>query len=150
FIHAIKNKLPLKYPFLEYIRDASRIKPYMSALQMREQLQPYSDLIIRWGYLEIAKKCREQNAVPVWAYLLTTTESVNQEEYKQIKAYAESLGFITLDMRDVYGNRERKSIQVSEWNTHPNAEGHRLIAEKFYNELIRNRDKIFKYNIQSK
>ncbi|MGZ4034523.1 MAG: SGNH/GDSL hydrolase family protein [Bacteroidia bacterium] len=146
FTNAIKLKLPLKYPFLEHIQEISGVKSYMSALQIKELLTPYADTIIKWGYHEIAERCKENNAVPIWAYLPTTTESVDVNEYNEIKSYAETLGFVTLDMRDAYGNVDRKLIQISEWNTHPNVLGHRLIATRFYRELLKNQSRIFLNN----
>ena len=146
FANLIKRGLPLKYPFLEYVRDASGAKSYMSALQISELLEPYADVIMKWGYTEIAKKCKENNATPLWAFMPTTTENVDIKEYNELKAYVETLGFVTLDMRDAYGNIDRKEVQLSEWNTHPNVLGHRLIAERFYRELMKNKSRIFKIN----
>jgi hypothetical protein len=143
FTALIKRKLPLKYPFLEEIRDKAGIKSYMSALQIRELLMPYVDDIIKWGYGQIADRCRENHAVPVWAYLPTTTEEVVQVEYEELKDLTESMGYVTLDMRDAYGDTERKLIQISEWNTHPNVLGHRLISQRFYREMRKNLGPIF-------
>lgn len=143
FTNLIKQKTPLKYPFLEYIQKVSGVKSYMSVLQIHDLLVPYTDTIIKWGYTEIEKKCREHNSVPVWAYLPTTSESVNMKEYNQIKGYAEKLNFVTLDMRDAYGNLPSSEVQLSEWNAHPNVLGHRLIAERFYRELKKNKSQLF-------
>ena len=123
FTTIIKKELPLKYPFLEYVIKESGIKSYMSALQIRELLTPYADTIMKWGYMEILDKCKQNNVVPVWAYMETTTEFVDNAEFNELKAYAESLGFVTLDLRNTYGNIDRVEIQISELNTHPNVLG---------------------------
>lgn len=146
FTQAIKRKQPLKYPFFEYIQNKSGAKSYMSMLQINELLTPYADTIMKWCYKEIADKCKEHNVVPIWAFMPTTTEDVDMKEYNELKAYVETLGFVTLDMRDAYGNVNKKEIQISEWNTHPNVLGHRLIAERFYRELMKNKNRIFKIN----
>ena len=144
FTTIIKKELPLKYPFLEQIIKESGIKSYMSILQIRELLSPYADTIMKWGYKEIYEQCKKNNVVPVWAYMETTTEFVDDAEYNELKAYAESLGFVTLDLRNTYGNIDRVEIQISDLNTHPNVLGHRLIAERFYRELKLKRDRIFR------
>lgn len=144
FTTIIKKELPLKYPFLEQIVEKAGIKSYMSMLQIRELLTPYADTIMKWGYKEIYAKCKKNNVVPVWAYMETTTEFVDDKEYNELKAYAESLGFVTLDLRNTYGNIDRVEIQISDLNTHPNKLGHRLIAERFYRELKLKRDRIFR------
>lgn len=144
FTTIIKKELPLNYPFLEYVIKESGIKSYMSALQIRELLTPYADTIMKWGYKEILDKCKQNNVVPVWAFMETTTEFVDNAEFNELKAYAESLGFVTLDLRDTYGKIDRVEIQISELNTHPNVLGHRLVAEKFYRELKLKKNKIFR------
>jgi len=144
FTTIIKHKLPLKYPFLDSIVKVSGVKPYMSVLQIRELIAPYADAIMKWGYKEIFNQCKKNNVVPIWAYMETTTEFVNDKEYNELKAYAESLGFVTLDLRNTYGNIDRVEIQISDLNTHPNALGHRIIAERFYNELRKKKNRIFK------
>ena len=144
FTTIIKKKLPIKYPFLEKIIKESGIKSYMSMLQIKELLTPYADTIMKWGYFEIAEKCKSNNVVPIWAFMETTTEFVDDKEYNELKAYAESLGFKTLDLRNTYGNIDRVKVQISDLNTHPNALGHRLIAQRFYNELKRKKNTIFK------
>ena len=116
----------------------------MSMLQIKELLTPYADTIMKWGYFEIAEKCKSNNVVPIWAFMETTTEFVDDKEYNELKAYAESLGFKTLDLRNTYGNIDRVKVQISDLNTHPNALRHRLIAQRFYNELKRKKNTIFK------
>ena len=143
FALIIKKELPLKYPFLENIVKESGVKPYMSMLQIKEMLTPYSDTIMKWGYIEIAKQCKKNNAIPVWVFMETTTEFVDLKEFNELKEYAESLGFVTIDLRDTYGKLDRNEIRISELNTHPNVLGHRLIAEKFYKELKIKKSLIF-------
>ncbi|MFL5762675.1 MAG: hypothetical protein ACJ77K_01960 [Bacteroidia bacterium] len=143
FTALIKHKEPLKYQFLEEIKSKAGVKSYMSALQIRELLTPYVDEIVKWGYAEIARKCKENNATPVWVFLPTTTETVDQKEFEELKALTESMGYVTLDMRDAYGDTDRKLIQISEWNTHPNVLGHRLMAARFYRELKKNLGPVF-------
>jgi len=143
FTTIIKHKLPLKYPFLDSIVKASGVKPYMSALQIRELIAPYADAIMKWGYTEIFNQCKKNNVVPIWAYMETTTEFVEDTEYNELKTYAESLGFVILDLRNTYGNIDRSEIQISDLNTHPNVLGHRIIAERFYNALKKNKNRIF-------
>ncbi len=144
FALIIKKELPLKYPFLENIVKESGVKPYMSMLQIKEMLTPYSDTIMKWGYIEIAKQCKKNNAIPVWVFMETTTEFVDLKEFNELKEYAESLGFVTIDLRDTYGKLDRNEIRISELNTHPNVLGHRLIAEKFYKELKIKKSLIFR------
>lgn len=144
FANLIKRQLPLNYPFLNKIKESSGAKAYMSVMQIKELLLPYGDDIVKWGYKEISEKCKANHVIPIWAYMETTTEYVDNDEYYELKAYVESLGFVTLDLRNTYGKIDRKEVQLSEWNTHPNVLGHRIIADRFYKELVKNKKRIFK------
>jgi hypothetical protein len=91
----------------------------------------------------MATICKKNNAKIIWVYLLTTEENVNENEYSTILKFAKQAGYITLDLKNVYGNIPRNTIQISEINSHPNVLGHRLIANEFYYELLKHKQEIF-------
>jgi hypothetical protein len=142
FSDLIKTGADLKYPFLKQIKQNSGVKQTMSDLEIKERLSPYIDEIILWSYFEIATECRKNKVTPVWAYLPTTADSVNTVEFEKIKGYAQKSGYVIMDLSDAYGSVDRKSIALSEADTHPNPAGHRLIFEKFYSEFIKNKNLI--------
>ncbi|MCE3278184.1 MAG: uncharacterized protein K0S44_375 [Bacteroidetes bacterium] len=135
----------LYYPFLEEIKAISGSKQSMSEDEIKLRLQPFADQLIKWSYMQIAEECKKNNAIPVWAYLPTIGDPENNEEYESILSYAKSLQFVTLDLRKVYRKTDENAIRISEWNSHPNTRGHMLIADIFYQELIKNKRYIFKH-----
>ena len=48
-----------------------------------------------------------------------------------------------IDLGDVYEGQDLAAIRVAEWDQHPNARAHRLIAERLYGELLAQRGAIF-------
>lgn len=142
FASNIQNGTDLKYTFLKKIKSLSGVKQTMSKIEIQDRLKPYIYSIIQWCYSEIAKSCHQNHTIPVWAFLPATADVLDNEEYQKIKDYALKLGFVTMDLRGVYGNIDKTKIYVSEWDTHPNAEGQRMIFEKFYSEFIKNKDLI--------
>ena len=48
---------------------------------------------------------------------------------------AREAGFDTIDLSDVYSGEEVQILRVAEWDFHPNAYGHRLIANRLQQEL---------------
>ncbi|HEY0031153.1 MAG TPA: hypothetical protein VGC65_10375 [Bacteroidia bacterium] len=135
----IKTGADLKFPFLKELKEMAGLKQTMSDIEIKERLAPYIELIIRWSYVQIITECRKNNVVPVWAYLPTTADSVKTADFERIRNYALELGFVIMDLNGVYGKVDRKSIALSEFDSHPNPEGHRLIAEKFYSEFMKNK-----------
>ena len=129
----------LKYPVLNYIKQTSGAKQVMSKTELINRLMPFADLLINWTYAEIAIKSYQNKAVPIWVFLPTTECDVNKEELVYLKKTAKHYHFVELDLTGVYGNNDIKTIQISEWNTHPNVFGQALIANKLYDEIKKNK-----------
>ena len=51
-------------------------------------------------------------------------------------------GFVVLDLSDVYVGSDRHSLWIAEWDAHPNAAGHRLIADHLYPLFQQNRERL--------
>ena len=41
-----------------------------------------------------------------------------------------------IDLFDVFPEAERPALRVAPWDDHPNAAGHRLIADRLYGQLL--------------
>jgi D-alanyl-lipoteichoic acid acyltransferase DltB (MBOAT superfamily) len=135
----IRQGTNLKYPLLENLKTVTGVKQSMSKTEIEDRLRPYTDKLIKWTYEQIAYRCRQNNAVPVWGFLPATGDSLDRREFEAVKKMAADLNFVILDLRKVYGNADIRSLQLSEWNTHPNAKGHRMIADEFYKEFLKSK-----------
>jgi lysophospholipase L1-like esterase len=51
---------------------------------------------------------------------------------------AKEAGFLIVNPSDLYENKDVASLRISDWDLHPNAAGHRLIADRLYKELKSN------------
>jgi hypothetical protein len=88
---------------------------------------------------EIARISRTAGATPVWLYLYLPQEGgLSEAEVQELSRVARDAGFVTLDFSDVYVGHDLPALQVSESDFHPNAEGHRVIAGRLYEELLGN------------
>jgi hypothetical protein len=56
---------------------------------------------------------------------------------------ANEAGFVVINLGDLYKSQDIKSLRVAEWDNHPNAKAHRLIASKLYESLWEKKDMIF-------
>jgi len=45
-------------------------------------------------------------------------------------------GFIIIEMDDVYGDVEERLL-IAPWDRHPNRVGHQLLADRFFEELMK-------------
>ena len=59
-----------------------------------------------------------------------------KEDYTSYIKNAEKAGFIIFNLMDIYDNHDPKSIQLAEWDlNHPNSKGHKLIADRIFEDL---------------
>jgi hypothetical protein len=55
---------------------------------------------------------------------------------ERVLEIARSAGFTVMDLSDVYGDVDQRSLVVAEWDRHPNRRGHELIAERLLPALV--------------
>ena len=55
---------------------------------------------------------------------------------------AEASGFTVLNLSGVFKDHDLKSYALAEWDMHPNAFGHQVIAARLFDELIKRHDLI--------
>ena len=84
----------------------------------------YGAEILSWTYRHIVEVSRAHGILPVWIFMPTLEDPLQQEEIAHLKRVAEESGFIVLDLSDAYDNQDLESLVVAYWDKHPNAKGH--------------------------
>ena len=115
----------------------------MKASKAVERLELYMDEILFWAYCRIVEDCRQQGVLPVWICLPSEPGKDYPAKTAGLLRLAKQAGFMVLDLTDVYDNQDGFSLQVSAWDKHPNSIGHRLIADRLFEELRQREGKIF-------
>lgn len=139
----VKKNIDIPYPPLRDFVAKAQITAAMEETMALKQLEPYQNDILIWAYRHMAAQARQHNATPVLVFLPQVREGTWQEETADILRIASEAGFIILDLSDVYQAQDISSIRLAEWDDHPNAHGHKLIADRLYNEMINKREQIF-------
>jgi hypothetical protein len=132
-VSAYRQNIPMPMPYLEDIVRRSGLKPTMTEQEMLEAIEPFEKELLEKSYATLYEQCRQAGIIPVWAYWPT----VNMRphfllEKDKVKALAEAAGFAVIDLTGVYDGLDPQSLRVSADDNHPNAEGHRLVAEALY------------------
>jgi hypothetical protein len=74
------------------------------------------------------------------SYLPTTRKVDDPKKLANMQRQMEmarEAGFVVLDLTAAYDRVEDfPSIWIAPWDSHPNAEGHRMLAEELYAQLI--------------
>ena len=63
-----------------------------------------------------------------------------EEETDEALELAQTAGFAAIDLRDVYDGQDTTTLRLAEWDDHPNARGHELLANRLYKELREDKD----------
>ncbi|MFN8712187.1 MAG: hypothetical protein ACK5Z2_04985 [Bacteroidota bacterium] len=135
FASLISNGVPLEYEFLKGIKARSGAAQGQSRDEIRNRLQPHTDQILSWSCKQIVQQAQQQNARAVWFYLPATADSVNTAERSSMQKQAADAGFETIVLKNPYGNAPRTMLQIGNGDTHPNAAGHKRIADALYPEI---------------
>jgi hypothetical protein len=100
--------------------------------ELQQRLESVTDEVIRWALDRSARAITEMRAAPV----VVVVDLVGLErDPAPVRAEAAAAGFTVLDLRDVYTGHDAAALQLGDWDNHPNARAHELIARRLAGEL---------------
>jgi hypothetical protein len=126
---------------MEFARQAG-VEADATMVESERRLKPLGSEILAWTYRRIVETSRANGVLPVWIFVPTLENPVREETVEHLASLAEESGFIVLDLSDAYDHQEVESLVVAYWDKHPNAAGHRLLAERLYQALLNRGDTI--------
>jgi lysophospholipase L1-like esterase len=91
-------------------------------------------ILASWGFKYFRELCDEYGIQPVWVFVPAVSKNNWLDEYVSLARNAGFEDFILLE--GVYNNYHQTLLQVAKDDKHPNALGHRLIADGLYRELV--------------
>jgi D-alanyl-lipoteichoic acid acyltransferase DltB (MBOAT superfamily) len=131
----VKKRIPIPYPTLQAIVTESGARPEMDETEIQRRLEPLGERILQAVYQRLAARCREEHIAPVWVFLPQVREGNWQEETPKAVGLAREAGFTIVNLEDIYQGQDITAIRLADWDDHPNALGHRLVADRLYKEL---------------
>jgi hypothetical protein len=114
--------------------EAARGAPSVAVAERR--LHVHAEEVLTRLYRAMAERCRAKNAKPVWVYLPALDGVPRMADREVLFRAARSAGFTIVDLTGVYDGHDRATLTVDSADYHPNAEGHRLIAQRLYDALM--------------
>jgi D-alanyl-lipoteichoic acid acyltransferase DltB (MBOAT superfamily) len=131
----VRKRVPIPYPELQAIVDEAGVQAAMSEDEALKRLQPHGARILGEVYRRLGEGCRARGMTPVWVFLPQLLDGAWQAETPQAQALAEAAGFTAINLSDVFRGQPTEKLRVEEWDDHPNAHAHRLMAQRLYAEL---------------
>ncbi|MBC7897215.1 MAG: hypothetical protein H7066_17495 [Cytophagaceae bacterium] len=136
-IEAVRKGYPLKYDFLQRIVDSVKATPDLTREELVKRLRPFDDEILTEVYKRMAELCRANGTRLVWALVPTPAQTTTAARQERVRQIAASVGLERIDLGDIYAGRDEKALIVADFDKHPNVEGHQLIADRLYTELLK-------------
>ncbi len=127
-----------RYPFLRQIAEKAGVSRGMDVVAIRRKLQPFEADVLSGIYRYIVELCSRQQVSPVWVYL-PRPEAFDRGPADFELRLAREAGFHVLVLKDVYPADQLSSLWLARWDHHPNGAGHRMIADRLYQELRKER-----------
>lgn len=134
-INAVARGLEPPYDDLRRIAREAEIDATTPETVAQARLRPFGSELVSFAYRRIAAECRARGIAPVWIVLPDLGDENFDKPSDALIRLASAAGFHVLDLSDVYAGFDQKRIRVSEADSHPNTDGHRIIEERIYREL---------------
>ena len=144
FAQLARKNILHKYPNLEKIIKEAGVKKGMKMPEMLALLNPHAMNLIKWGVDQLSLTCKENNIIPVCLLAETLGEGKRQNraaEAPLLKLFSGN-DFHILNTSGVFGDRDYRTLTISEWDFHFNVEAHQIIANAIISELDKNTDLI--------
>lgn len=129
----VQKQIPLEDAFLRDIVERAGLTTRMSQLAMQRELPAYKDELVEKSYARIVELAREAGAEPVWIYVPRVIErNASRRKVDKLMAAAQQAGFAVHDLSGLFDEHDVDDLAMSAWDLHPNALGHRLIADALF------------------
>ncbi len=133
-----KAGYPLPYPCLESIIRRAGVTDTTSWGSTELLLKAHAKEIVACVYRGIVEDCQRRGILPVWIYLpMPGIENVSVETDEMLQLGREA-GFVVIDLSVWAEGYEPRELKFAADGYHVNELGHRIIAERLYEQLRRN------------
>ncbi len=123
-------------PFESLRSLASRIgiSPRMPAAELSGRIHRISRQVDEWAIAKIANLSRQHDASAIVVAIDVVRDSTS-EQVPNLEAIERS-GMPLLNLFDIFADEDTTSLRIAPWDDHPNAIGHRLIADRLFDLLL--------------
>jgi D-alanyl-lipoteichoic acid acyltransferase DltB (MBOAT superfamily) len=138
-IDAAQNGFPVPYQHVKDVMREAGLTKKTSYTEGYANMKPYSEALLLWTYQEFVRRCKDHGVVPMAAFFPHTANISKELETVARKSrqmeIAREAGFVVLDLTHAYDSVEPRTLWIAPWDSHPNAEGHRMLADALVDAL---------------
>jgi hypothetical protein len=133
----LERRRPLPYPTLEVSVRKAGVTPETPTGVANALLQRQAPDLVLGLYRELVAGCRRRGITPVWVALPMPGVAEAPARQDALAGLARQAGFEVIDLTGWAGNCRPGEVKLQEAGHHPNALGHRLLAERLDEALAR-------------
>jgi len=131
----MRKGIDIPYPRLQEIVAKAGVTKGMREADALRRLKPFANEILTFIYVHVAEGARSRGIQPIWVFLPQVREGGWQEETADTVKIAEQAGFRVIRLDAVYRGEDVNKVRLAEWDDHPSAYGHRLIADYLFDRI---------------
>ena len=135
--HAAEKQIEVPFGPVREIMEKADVTPGLARVVAAQRLKPYDRELLQWMMDEFARLCRERG-IATLAVFLPRPEHIEGEAdlIREQQEMARKAGFTILEASDAYREMGKPSdLWIAPWDKHPNAEGHRMLADRIHASL---------------
>lgn len=132
--HAGRGRVPVPFAAARRVAKWIGIDPRMPEGEAEARVRGITDEVLRWSFQRLKEVTASHRTVPVVLALNAVIDDAPAGVPQQ-DAIARA-GLPVIDLLDVFPPADRPALRIAPWDDHPNAAGHRLIAERLYPRLV--------------
>ncbi|KAB0269761.1 SGNH/GDSL hydrolase family protein [Microvirga brassicacearum] len=139
----VRNQLLDQFPFIKNAMDRAGIRPEALPEEdvLKSKLAPFAEETLRAVFERFHDSTVSWGIRPALVLLEIPNDSRSRSKvFDRLATLAQSAKLPVIDLQGSFSRvRDRQSLWVAPWDEHTNAEGHRLLAERLYSLLLKER-----------
>lgn len=137
----LNERREIPYPYIASIAERVGAVPGEPLPVLRRRLEGVEHDLLAWTFRELRTGCEIRGCAPLAVYIPQVGEPDRDDPRRRVMIEpVREAGLPLLDLSDVYGSRPPRELQAPgvedhPYDTHPNAAGHAILADRLYREL---------------
>jgi D-alanyl-lipoteichoic acid acyltransferase DltB (MBOAT superfamily) len=125
--------LPIPHAWARSLAGAMGIPARMPFSEARSRAWRITPSVLESSFTRFAEVTRARGVAPAVLALNVVIDDVPRQI--PLRSAIDRAGLTVFDLFDVFPEAQRPALRVAPWDDHPNAEGHRLVADRLFHEL---------------
>ncbi len=128
-----EGDVAVPFPLGRRIARAAGFNPRVPSAETAQQARRITDAVVDWSIRRFAATTRAHGVLPVIVGLNAVIDD-EPDEIPHLRTF-EDAKLPVLDLFGIYPEKERAAFKAAQYDEHPNARGHELIAARLRKEL---------------